>query len=167
MGGSTDSSFARIHEAGCAWDLQLCADDLNHLRSIDPGAWRVLIAMIRRSSSAGLEARKNGRDYRVPVGDKVRATEFKRRPKPWLGELKVDERTRKRPSKPGQSIEHRLYFGEPDKPETLVLGVSLREKSHRDPNPAAQQTVHIRDAMWKVIFWCEEREPPVGWRSWK
>ena len=59
-----------------------------------------------------------------------------------------------------------LYFGKPDEPSNLVLGLSIGEKRGRDRDASRMQTRQVIDAMWRLIKWCESRLPIIGWRVW-
>ncbi|WP_216909705.1 hypothetical protein [Nocardia noduli] len=85
---------------------------------------------------------------------------------PWLGELRVDERAPKKPSRPGNAREHRLYFGEPDVPTDLVLGSGVGTKRGQESHVGSKQTAQMKQAMWAIIRWCEEAIPPTTWRVW-
>ncbi len=157
----------RLNCAGCAWNLELCGPQLEDLRRTDPGAFRKFYALMETAVEEGLSASENGADgYRVPVGGKVNRHEFKGRDMPWLGELRVDERTPKRPSPPGKAFEHRLYFGEPDVPANLIVGSVLGCKRGGDRGADQKQTEQMKKAMWGIIHWCEEANPPTSWRVW-
>jgi hypothetical protein len=166
MGMSEAARRGRVNAAGCRWDTSLVQRDLDDLRVADRGAWAKLIALIEDSEQYGLPFDAHGHDYRAPVGERVKATEFRGRPLPWLGELRVDERTPKRASPLGDAVQYRLYFGEPDDPPDLVLGLSLGHKRGRDRNAGRKQTRQMIDAMWKLIRWCESRTPKTRWREW-
>lgn len=155
----------RLNTPGCRWDISLVREDLAALRRIDRGAWAKFIALMADSEEHGLTLAANGHDYRAPIGDHIRAAEFGDRPMPWLGELRVQERTPKHQSPLGDEVHHRLYFGEPHKPSNAVVAVSMGDKHGQDPHAGAKQTHQIADAMWKLIHWCESRVPKTGWRS--
>jgi hypothetical protein len=156
----------RINSAGCTWDNHLCETELDALRNTDRGAWQKMMSLIEDSQDFGLPFDAHGDDYSAPVGDRVKRSEFRGRVPPWLGELRVQERTPKRKSKLGDEAEHRLYFGEPDQPSNAILGLSVREKRGHDRRANRKQTQHMVDAMWKLIHWCEGRSPKTGWRGW-
>ena len=157
----------RINDAGCKWDNELCQAELDALRESDRGAWLKMMALIADSEDFGLPFDAHGDDYSAPVGERVKRTEFRGRVPPWLGELRVHERTPKRRSKLGNEAEHRLYFGEPHHPTNAILGLSVREKRGHDRWANRRQTQHMVDAMWKVIHWCERQTPKTGWREWE
>lgn len=161
-----DELHGRLNSAGCAWNVELCAGELNSLRSSDEGAFRVLYALMETAMETGLPTSENGHGYRVPVGEQVARRDFGKRDMPWLGELRVDERTPKRPSKPGNAQEHRLYFGEPGRPDNLVLGTGIGVKRGQESHVSDKQTRQMKHAMWAVIHWCEQADPPTGWRVW-
>lgn len=166
MDGREDARRARLNKAGCRWDTSLIQVDLDALRNSDRGAWAKTVALMVDSEQHGLPFHANGHDYRAPVGDKVKAAEFRGKPMPWLGELRVEERTPKRASRIGDAVQYRLYFGEPDDPSNLVLGLSIGRKRGRDRDAGRKQTRQMIDAMWKLIRWCESRTPKTGWRAW-
>lgn len=123
-------------------------------------------ALIEDSEQFGLPYDSYGDGYCAPVGERVKRTEFRGRPVPWLGELRVEERQPKRKSLLGDAADHRLYFGEPNEPETLVLATFLGGKRGRDLRATAKQTQQMVRAMWGVIHWCESRQPKTSWRNW-
>jgi hypothetical protein len=161
-----DAKRGRINEAGCRWDTSLAQADLDDLRDSDRGAWAKLVALIEDSEEYGLPFDAHGHDYSAPVGDRVKPAEFHGRPMPWLGELRVEERTPKRRSRLGDAAQYRLYCGEPNDPSDLVLGLSIGHKRGRDLDASNKQTRQMVDAMWKLIHWCESRSPQTGWREW-
>lgn len=127
----------------------------------------MMLALIEDSEQGGLPFGPDGPDYRAPVGVQVKDAAFVRQGgRPWLGELRVDERTPKRKSRLGDAAEYRLYFGEPDSPETAVLGLSVGVKRGRDRRATDKQTQQMINAMWKLIKWCDRRKPRIGWRKW-
>lgn len=156
----------RINEPGCVWDTSLVKADLIALRDSDRGAWAKLVALIEDSEQHGLHFEEEGHDYRAPIGNHVEPAEFRGEPMPWLGELRVEERTPKHKSRLGDEAQHRLYFGEPDDPSNLVLGLSMGHKRGLDRDAGRKQTSQMVDAMWKLIRWCESRSPKTGWREW-
>lgn len=164
MGISEAARRGRANMAGCRWDLSLAQPDLDTVRVADGGAWAKLIALIADSEQYGLPFDANGHDYRAPVGKRVTSAEFRGRPVPRLGELRVEERTPKRASRLGDATQYRRYFGEPNQPPELVLGLSIRPKRGRDRNAGRKQTRQI-DAMWKLTWRCESRSPKTGWRE--
>lgn len=166
MGISGAARRGRVNAAGCCWDTSLVRRDLDGLRVADRGAWAKLIALIEDSEQYGLPFDAHGYDYSAPVGERVKAAEFRGRPVPWLGELRVEERTPKRASRLGDAVQYRLYFGEPNDPSDLVLGLSIGHKRGRDRDAGRKQTRQMIDAMWKLIGWCESRTPKTGWREW-
>lgn len=159
-----DAKRGRINSAGCRWDTTLVWADLDGLRNSDRGAWAKLTALIEDSEQFGLPFDAHGHDYSAPVGARVKPTAFRGRPVPWLGELRVEERTPKRRSRLGDAVRYRPYFGGPDHPSNLVLGLSIGRKRGRDRDAGDKQTRQMVDAMWKLIFWCESRSPSTGWR---
>ncbi|PBC35019.1 hypothetical protein CJ179_50315 [Rhodococcus sp. ACS1] len=161
-----DALVSRVNLRGCNWDYtEDCETGLSALKAIDQGAWDMMMARIRRSHRSGLKLSDNGDTYRAPVGNLVNPKKFKRRAMPWLGELKVDERTPKKRSKPGRAAEYRLYFGEPLHDNLLVVGVSVGIKHGSDGDAVKKQTDAMEDAMWKIIFWCEDPGRAVIWRE--
>jgi hypothetical protein len=124
-----------------------------------------MMALIEDSEQYGLPFDAEGDDYSAPSGSRVKQSEFGRRPKPWLGELRVEERTPKKPSAIGNATYYRLYFGEPDEPPNAILGLSIGEKLGRDREANRKQTKQMRDAMWALIHWCERQSPATGWRK--
>lgn len=156
----------RINDAGCQWDVSLVQVDLESLRTTDRGAWAKFVALMVDAEQYGLTFDVHGRDYSAPVGDRIKPIEFRGKPMPWLGELRVEERTPQRPSPLGDAVHHRLYFGEPDHPSNLILGLSMGHKRGRDRDASRKQTRQMIDAMWKLIHWRESRTPKTGWRSW-
>ena len=166
MDNSQTPRRGRLNKAGCRWDVSLLQTDLDALRHADRGAWAKIVALMADSEQHGLPFDANGHDYRAPVGERINATEFRGQPMPWLGELRVAERTPKHPSPLGDEAQYRLYFGEPDTPSNLVLGLSIGSKRGQDHDATDKQTRQMVDAMWKLIHWCESRTPITGWRSW-
>lgn len=165
MGVPEAARRGRLNVAGCRWDISLAQPDLDDLRVTDHGAWAKLIALIVDSEEHGLPFDPDGYDYSAPVGERVKPAEFRGRPVPWLGELRVEERTPKRASRLGDAAHYRLYFGEPNEPSDLVLGLSIGHKRGRDRDAGRKQTRQMLDAMWKLIHWCESRSPKTGWRE--
>ncbi|OBH19938.1 hypothetical protein [Mycolicibacter sinensis] len=155
----------RVNAAGCRWDTTLAQPSLDDLHVADRGAWAKLVALIADSEQYGLPFDANGYDYSAPVGERVRSATFRGRSVPWLGELRVEERTPQRASRLGDAAQYRLYFGEPNDPPDLVLGLSIGQKRGRDRDAGRKQTRQMIDAMWKLIRWCESRTPKTGWRE--
>ncbi|WP_176444539.1 hypothetical protein [Rhodococcoides kyotonense] len=85
---------------------------------------------------------------------------------PWLGELKAEGTRGLTPQ------DFRLYFLEttsaPNEVTTLILASSLPTagKGVAGAYDKAQQTEHMRDAMWRGIHWCERYQPARYWRTW-
>ncbi|MBS9534980.1 hypothetical protein KIH27_15430 [Mycobacterium sp. M1] len=165
MGIPDSATVGRVNGGGCRWDTALVWADLNALRVADRGAWAKLVALIEDSEQYGLPFDAQGYDYSAPVGRRIKAVEFCGRPVPWLGELRVDERSPKRTSRLGDAAQYRLYFGEPNDPSGLVLGLSIGQKRGRDRDASRKQTRQMIDAMWKLIRWRESRSPTTGWRE--
>lgn len=165
MGISETPRRGRVNVAGCRWGLSLVQPDLDNLRVADRGAWAKLMALIADSEQYGLPFDAHGYDYSAPVGKRVTSADFRGQPVPWLGELRVEERTPKRASRLGDAAQYRLYFGEPDDPPELVLGLSIGQKRGRDRDANRKQTRQMIDAMWRLIRWCESRSPKTGWRE--
>lgn len=156
----------RLNVAGCRWDKALCQQHLDNLKRSDRGAWAMMNALIEESEDRGLPIDQHGDGYAAPVGERVKPTEFRGRPTPWLGELRVEERTPRRRSALGNTAHHRLYFGEPNDPDDLVMALLLDSKRGRDPLALIKQTKAMVNAMWALMKWCEGRDPATGWREW-
>jgi hypothetical protein len=154
----------RINDAGCKWIRDLCGADLEGLKKKDKDAWKKVIALIEDSEQYGMPFDAEGDDYSAPVGERVRRSAFGGRPRPWLGELRVEERRRKR-SALGNTAHYRLYFGEPEQPPNAILGLLVEEKRGRDLRAFEKQTAKMLKAMKMLIHWCEHQSPSCGWRT--
>ena len=115
----------RLNRAGCSWDIALCQDGLDALKRHDRQAWMQFQALIEEAEQNGLDFGTHGSGYSAPLGKRIAKADFRAHPTPWIGELRVEGRRPKRGPLTGNTLVCRLYFGEPDTPADLVLGVAM------------------------------------------
>lgn len=97
----------RLRRGGCTWrSTETFADEMDRLRTNDPDAWAFLRALVARSRGVQGLGEHHVSPMRVPS-------------KHRMGELKAR-------GKDGEM--HRLYYGEPDQQENLVVALCLRVK---------------------------------------
>lgn len=159
---------ASQEQAKTRWILtRECADDLAKLKKKRPKTWQDLMALMKRYARDGAPA--SGEDengYPIPDAYELDAPvgyRFQPKisgPQPWLGELRIEMRTKK-----GSAKHYRLYFGDlcdvAEEAAAQMLAISGGEKwtsnKGADQTKVTQRQNHdMEQAMKRIIHWCSK-----------